>query len=45
MNKRIAGGEARERFVVWMCRRMDEYRITPEALAASIQHAPDHPPL
>jgi DNA-binding protein H-NS len=45
MKTRIADGEARERLIVWMRRRMEEFDITPEALAASLQHDMDHPPL
>lgn len=45
MGRKIADGEARERLIVWMRRRMEEFGITPEALAASIQHDLDHAPL
>lgn len=34
---RIADEEARERLIRWIRRRMDEFGITPEAIADSIQ--------
>jgi DNA-binding protein H-NS len=45
MKGKIVDGEARERLIVWMRRRMEEFGITLEALAASIQEELDHPPL
>ncbi|APA90392.1 H-NS histone family protein (plasmid) [Paraburkholderia sprentiae WSM5005] len=45
MKGKIADGEARERLIIWLRRRMDEFGITLEALAQSIQHDIDHPPL
>ncbi|MGF6851726.1 hypothetical protein [Paraburkholderia sp. CI3] len=45
MKGKIAHGEARERLIIWLRRRMDEFGITPEALAASIQHDLDNAPL
>ncbi|WP_343676939.1 H-NS family nucleoid-associated regulatory protein [Paraburkholderia heleia] len=45
MNGKIHDGEARERLIVWMRRRMAEYGITPQALADSIQHDLDHAPV
>lgn len=37
MKGRIRDEEARERLILWIRRRMDEFGITPQALAASIQ--------
>lgn len=45
MTGRIADGEARERLIIWIRRRMDEFGISFEALAASIQHDRDNPPI
>lgn len=45
MKAKISDGEARERLIIWIRRRMAEFGITPEALAASIQHDLDHAPL
>ncbi|CAB3750922.1 H-NS family nucleoid-associated regulatory protein [Paraburkholderia humisilvae] len=45
MNKRIADGEARDRLIIWIRRRMEEFGITIDALAASIEHDRRHPPL
>jgi DNA-binding protein H-NS len=45
MKTRIADGEARDRLIIWIRRRMDEFGITIEALAASIEHDRRHPPL
>jgi DNA-binding protein H-NS len=45
MKGKIVDGEARERLVIWIRRRMAEFGITPQALAESIQHDLDHPPL
>jgi DNA-binding protein H-NS len=45
MKTRIADGEARDRLIIWIRRRMDEFGITIEALAASIEHDQRHPPL
>ncbi|MEM5389493.1 H-NS family nucleoid-associated regulatory protein [Paraburkholderia phymatum] len=45
MKGKIADGEARDRLIVWIRRRMEEFGITPEALAESLQHDKDHPPL
>jgi DNA-binding protein H-NS len=45
MKGKIADGEARDRLIIWIRRRMEEFGITAEALAASIQHDQDHPPL
>ncbi|AUT64883.1 H-NS family nucleoid-associated regulatory protein [Paraburkholderia terrae] len=45
MKAKIADGEARERLIIWIRRRMAEFGITPDALAASIQHDLDHAPL
>jgi hypothetical protein len=42
MNGRIGDGEARDRLIVWIRRRMEEFGITIDALAASIQHDVDH---
>ncbi|TDN59036.1 H-NS family nucleoid-associated regulatory protein [Paraburkholderia sp. BL10I2N1] len=44
MKGKIADGEARERLIIWIRRRMDEFGITPDALAASIQHDLDNQP-
>jgi DNA-binding protein H-NS len=45
MTGRITDGEARERLIIWIRRRMDEFGITFDALAASIQHDLDNPPI
>ncbi|CAB3766607.1 hypothetical protein LMG29739_04871 [Paraburkholderia solisilvae] len=45
MKTRIADGEARDRLIIWIRRRMDEFGITIDALAASIEHDRRHPPL
>ncbi|MGF6267409.1 H-NS histone family protein [Paraburkholderia sp. JPY432] len=45
MRGKIADGEARDRLIIWLRRRMEEFGITLEALAESIQHDVDHPPL
>jgi DNA-binding protein H-NS len=46
MSKRkIVDEAARERLIIWLRRRMTEFGITPEALAASIAYDRDHPPL
>lgn len=45
MKGKILDGEARERLIIWMRRRMAEFGITPRALAESIRHDAAHPPL
>ncbi len=45
MKGKIADGEARERLIIWIRKRMAEFGITTQALAESIQHDFDHPPL
>ncbi|MGF6768581.1 DNA-binding protein H-NS [Paraburkholderia sp. GAS199] len=45
MKGKIADGEARDRLIIWIRRRMAEFGITPEALAESIQYDLDHPAL
>jgi DNA-binding protein H-NS len=45
MKGKIVDGEARDRLIIWIRRRMADFGITPEALAASIQHDLDHRPL
>jgi DNA-binding protein H-NS len=45
MKGKIADGEARERLIIWIRRRMDEFNITFDALAASIQDDLAHRPL
>jgi DNA-binding protein H-NS len=45
MKGKIVDGEARDRLIIWIRRRMEEFGITPEALAESIQFDLDHPPL
>lgn len=45
MKGKIADGEARDRLIIWIRRRMDEFGITLQALADSIQHELDHPAL
>src|ERR1700756_2273367 len=45
MKGKIADGEARERLIIWVRRRMEEFGITLEALAASIQHDLDNQPI
>ncbi|MPW21764.1 conserved hypothetical protein [Paraburkholderia piptadeniae] len=42
---KIADGEARDRLIIWIRRRMEEFGISIEALAASIKHDEAHPPL
>ena len=41
---RIADEEARERLIRWIRRRMEEFGITPEAIAESIQEDLEHRP-
>ncbi|AUT76718.1 H-NS family nucleoid-associated regulatory protein [Paraburkholderia hospita] len=45
MRGKIADGEARDRLIIWIRRRMDEFGISIEALSASIEHDKAHPPL
>lgn len=45
MKGKIADGEARERLIIWIRRRMAEFGITPQALAESIQQDRDLAPL
>src|SRR6516164_7776746 len=45
MKGKIVDGEGRDRLIIWIRRRMEEFGITPEALADSIQQDLDHPPL
>jgi hypothetical protein len=45
MKGEISDGEARDRLIIWIRLRMEEYAITPEALAASVQYDLDDPPL
>lgn len=42
---KIPDGEARDRLIIWIRKRMDEFGITLDALAESIQHDIDHPPI
>ncbi|MGT2477582.1 hypothetical protein [Paraburkholderia terrae] len=44
MMGKIADGEARDRLILWMRRRMEEFGITLEALSASIEHDKAHSP-
>jgi DNA-binding protein H-NS len=44
MKGKIADGEALERLTIWLRRRMEEFGITLEALAESIQRDIDHAP-
>ncbi|RDV00789.1 H-NS family nucleoid-associated regulatory protein [Trinickia dinghuensis] len=34
---KVSDGEARDRLIIWIRRRMEEFGITPQALADSIQ--------
>ncbi|MEI6001989.1 H-NS histone family protein [Paraburkholderia bengalensis] len=45
MKGKIADEEARSRLIIWIRRRMEEFGITPDALAESIQHDLDHSPV
>ncbi|AUT66281.1 H-NS family nucleoid-associated regulatory protein [Paraburkholderia terrae] len=45
MKGKIADGEARDRLIIWIRRRMEEFGISIEALSASIEHDKAHPPL
>ncbi|SIO72802.1 hypothetical protein SAMN05444172_9286 [Burkholderia sp. GAS332] len=45
MKGKIADGEARDRLIIWIRRRMQEFGITFEALEASLQEDAAHPPL
>ncbi|MEX3935707.1 H-NS family nucleoid-associated regulatory protein [Paraburkholderia phymatum] len=45
MKGKIVDGEARDRLIIWIRRRMEEFGITLQALADSIQHDLDHPAL
>ncbi|WP_407672635.1 DNA-binding protein [Paraburkholderia gardini] len=37
MIRKLADGEARERLIIWIRRRMEEFGITVDALATSIE--------
>lgn len=41
---RIPDEQARERLILWIRRRMDEFGITPEAIAESIQQDLENQP-
>lgn len=45
MKGKIADGEARDRLIIWIRRRMQEFGITFDALEASLQEDAAHPPL
>jgi DNA-binding protein H-NS len=45
MKTRIVDDEARDRLILWLRRRMDEFGITVEALAASIAEDRLYPPI
>jgi DNA-binding protein H-NS len=45
MKGKIVDGEARDRLIIWIRRRMAEFGITIETLAEAIQHDIDHPAL
>lgn len=45
MKGKIVDGEARERLIIWIRKRMDEFGITLDALEASIEAEKAHPPL
>jgi DNA-binding protein H-NS len=45
MKTRIADDEARDRLILWLRRRMEEFGITTEALAASMAEDRLYPPL
>jgi DNA-binding protein H-NS len=45
MKGKIADGEARDRLIIWIRRRMAEFGITFEALGASIEEDLAHPPI
>jgi DNA-binding protein H-NS len=45
MKGKIVDGEARERLILWIRRRMADFGITLDALAASIEHDLAHRPL
>jgi hypothetical protein len=45
MKTRIVDDEARDRLILWLRRRMEEFGITTEALAASIAEDRRYPPL
>ena len=45
MKGKITDGEARDRLIIWMRRRMEEFGISIEALSASIEYDKAHPPL
>jgi DNA-binding protein H-NS len=45
MKGKIVDGEARDRLIVWIRRRMDEFGITIEALEASLSRDAAHRPL
>jgi hypothetical protein len=45
MKGNIADGETRDRLIIWIRRRMEEFGISTEALAASIEHDKAHAPL
>jgi DNA-binding protein H-NS len=45
MKGKIVDGEARDRLIIWIRRRMDEFGITMDALAASLMDDATHFPL
>ncbi|BCZ85259.1 H-NS family nucleoid-associated regulatory protein [Paraburkholderia terrae] len=45
MKGKITDGEARDRLIIWMRRRMEEFGISIEALSASIEHDKAQSPL
>ena len=45
MKGKILDGAARDRLIIWIRRRMEEFGITIEALVASLQHEVDNRPL
>lgn len=45
MAARIVDGEARDRLIIWIRKRMEALGITIEALARSIEHDRKHPPV
>lgn len=45
MKGRIVDGEARDRLIIWIRRRMDDFGITTDALAESIRHDSEQSPI
>ncbi|EIN00478.1 hypothetical protein WQE_13736 [Paraburkholderia hospita] len=45
MKVKFVDEEARQRLIIWIRKRMDEFGITPDSLASSIRHDQENPPI